>query len=246
MLLAQRITSSIFFQNELEHWGADTHICEAQVCHYYSQSECYDLKFKTFAPTIPQSLSPLSSPAQTARPALSLSLPHVSGTFSMALNATVPYFIEGVVGWGQNPPQRRAMRSCIRDVSFGTRGPRRMERKQKKMREAGACFSLFWRSAEVFILHFILGSNLLQRKNSKLPSQVSELLMTVALWYVVSRQFYKLILSCHHLTWLLVLCLWTCVASTLNYNTILRLACSSGGFAYQRLGPIALHIREVW
>lgn len=77
--------------------------------------------------------------------------PHVSGTFSMALNATVPYFIEGVVGWGQNPPQRRAMRSCIRDVSFGTRGPRRMERKQKKMREAGACFSLFWRTVQEFL-----------------------------------------------------------------------------------------------
>lgn len=35
--------------------------------------------------------------------------------------------------------------------------------------------------AGVFILHFILGSELLQRKNSKLPSQVSELFMTVAL-----------------------------------------------------------------
>lgn len=35
------------------------HICEAPVCHYYSQSECYDLKFKTFGPTTPQSPSPL-------------------------------------------------------------------------------------------------------------------------------------------------------------------------------------------
>lgn len=141
-------------------------MCEAQVCHYYSQSKCYDLKFKTFAPTIPQSLSPLSSPAQTR----SLSRPHVSGTFSMALNATVPYFIEAVVGGGPNPPQRRAMRSCIRDVSFGTRGPRRMERKQKKDEGGRRMFlSVLKDCAEVFILHFALGSSSLQRKTPRSP-----------------------------------------------------------------------------
>lgn len=124
------------------------HICEAQVCHYYSQSECYDLKFKTFAPTIPHSPSPLLTSTNCTPYSIP---PRASGTFSMALNATVQYFIEGVVGWGQNPPQCLMMRSCIRHVSFGTRGPRRMERKQKKMREAGACFSLGWKAVQKFL-----------------------------------------------------------------------------------------------
>lgn len=139
-----------FFLNEPEHWGVNMHICEAQVFHNYSQSDCYDLKIKTFAPTIPQSPSPLLT-GTNCTPYSPHPPPHVSSTFSMALNATVPYFIEGVVGWGQNPPQRLTMRSCIRDVSFGTRKPRRMERKQKKMREAGACFSLGWKAVQKFL-----------------------------------------------------------------------------------------------
>lgn len=145
-------------------------MCEAQVCHYYSQSECYDLKFKTFAPTIPQSLSLLSSPAQTR----SLSRPHVSGTFSMALNATVPYFIEAVVGGGPNPPQRRAMRSCIRDVSFGTRGPRRMERKQKKDEGGPAHVSLCF---EGLCRSFLFCISLLApaRCKEKLPASLTSI-----------------------------------------------------------------------
>lgn len=143
------------------------HICETQACYYYSQSECYDLKSKTFRPSCAGvSLPPLLTCSNHTSRSLSLSRPHVSGTFSMALNATAPYFIEGVVGGGQDPPQRLTMRSCIRDVSFGAGGPRRMERKQKKTREAGACFrSVLKECAEVFILHFIVTSGLLQRKN---------------------------------------------------------------------------------
>lgn len=90
------------------------------------QLKCYDLKFTTFLPTVPLRLSSLvcSSPAspfltKAARSALSRS--PMSGAFSMALNAMLPYFIEHVVGWCWIPPQSLAMGSCIRDVSFGTR-----------------------------------------------------------------------------------------------------------------------------
>lgn len=109
-----------------------THTHAGKICVSYQstiiapepQWKCYDLKVTIFLPTVPLSLSSLMCSSlppfltKAARPALSLS--PMSGAFSMALNATPPYFIEHVVGWCWIPPQCLAMGSCIRDVSFGS------------------------------------------------------------------------------------------------------------------------------
>lgn len=53
---------------------------------------------------------------KTTHPTLS---PPTSGAFGSALNATLPYFIELLVGCCRTPPQCLMMDSCIRDAHFG-------------------------------------------------------------------------------------------------------------------------------
>lgn len=153
----------------------------------------------------PLSLSPLSCAPHPRFPQLSdksctscslspSSLP-MSGAFSMALNATPPYFIEHVVGWCWIPPQCVAMGSCIRDVSFGTRGRRRrrMERKYKKDEEGLACVFLCFgglHGSRCYLALAVLVHARCKREKKKSMSVLTDSLSRIrALWVLFSSVY---------------------------------------------------------
>lgn len=122
-------------------------LCEPPVYYPCSQatvvmlwSESYNIPHNSSSQTplshVLWALLPLSDKSCT-----SCSLSHMSGAFSMALNAIPPYFIEHFVGWCWILPQCLAMGSCIRDVSSG-RGQWKARRKED-LGGGSRCFSLF-------------------------------------------------------------------------------------------------------
>lgn len=162
------------------------HICEAQVCHYYVQSECYDLKFKTFAPTIPHSPSPLLT----------------------STNCT-PYSIPPVrqvhLAWLWTPRCHILLKALLVEARilhnvwrwdhaldmWALAHEGRGGWKENRKRWGRPVHVSLWVERLCRSFYFAFHCQL----RLQIPSQVSELLVTVAPWYVFFRQLHKLILS---------------------------------------------------
>lgn len=225
-----------FFWKEPEHWGANMHICEAQVCNYYSQPECYDLKFKTFAPTNPQSLSPLltGTNCTPSSPPLPMCQVHLAWLWTprcyILLKALLveARILCNVWRWDH----------ALEMWALAQEGRGGWKRKQKKMREAGACFSLGWKAAQKFLFCISLSA---QTSDSLTSIRALSDCCTLICFHPAVTQ--TLIFRSWHFIPAGVTFLNLCgFCFKLQYN----LTCSMCWFAYQRLGPIVLHTQEVW